>query len=349
MRRISAFTIVELLVVIAVIAILLMCMGFTLPLEVAFYSLCGWAVFLVKTIPQASVEPAAIAVAAGSLAVLLVLFHLLSRGIHRQVSREQTNPRPWKFRWSASIIFLVLSLFTAGICVLVMIHETGWLVTSKEPLVHYIGGAREAARRANSVNNLKQIGLGMHNYHDAHKEFPPGGTFNEYGEMQHSWETMILPHMEYDNLKPNMRLPWNHPENAEVFKTSISEFCNPSETGPDKDENGYGLSHYAANSHVFRDNYAVRPKDVTDGTAYTIMAGEATANFKPWGHPINWRDPSGPLAQSPDGFGGSHPSVTVFLMMDGSARSIRNDADPKILRALSTPASGEQRPKDEDW
>ena len=45
---------------------------------------------------------------------------------------EQRDSRPWKFRWSLSIVFLVISLFTAGICILVMIHEVGWLVTSNE-------------------------------------------------------------------------------------------------------------------------------------------------------------------------------------------------------------------------
>ena len=79
------------------------------------------------------------------------------------------------------------------------------------------------------------------------------------------------------------------------------------------------------------------------------MAGEASGNFKPWAHPVNWRDPSVGLGVSPDGFGGSHPSVTVFLMVDGGVRAIRNDIDPKVLHALSTPAGGEDRPKEEVW
>ncbi|MCC6125150.1 MAG: DUF1559 domain-containing protein [Pirellulales bacterium] len=346
MKRRPGFAKAGLVAVLAICCFLLVCMGLTFPLEFAFYVLFGWIVFLKNTLPQASVEPAAIAVGAAALTAMIVLLHLFSRGLYRQIHRERPDCPPWKFRWSISIVFLVVSLFTAGICLLVMIHETGWLLMSDKSIIGSAGF--EAARRANSVNNLKQIGLGMHNYHDKHKEFPPGGTFNKYGEMMHSWETMLLPHIEYDRIKPDLKLPWNHPKNKEHFQVQIQEFFNPSETGPTVDENGYALSHYSLNGHAFRGNYAVKIKDVTDGTAYTIMAGEASGNFKPWGHPINWRDPSVGLGVSPDGFGGSHPSVTVFLMMDGGARSIRNDIDPKVLRALCTPAGGEP-PRQEEW
>jgi len=317
------------------------------PLQLLLIVPFGWIIFLARTLPNASVEPAAIAVGAGSLAAIVFLLHFLSRGIHRQLHGKQPNFRPWRFRWSLALVFSVLSLFTAGICILVTIHETGWLLTSKEPIIQ--SASYEFARRANSANNLKKIGLGMHNYHDQHHIFPPGGTFNEYGEMQHSWETMLLPYMEYDTIKPDLKLPWNHRDNKEQFSTQIQEFLNPSVSDPKTtDVNGYALSHYSVNSHVLRDNYAVRKEDVTDGLQYTIMAGEATANFKPWGHPVNWRDPNLGLGKSPDGFGGSHPSVTEFLMMDGGVRGIRNDIDPDVLRALSTPAGGEP-PRQEEW
>jgi prepilin-type N-terminal cleavage/methylation domain-containing protein len=129
MKRIAGFTIVELIVVLAIISALLICLGFTIPLEFIFYALFGWAVFLWKTIPQASVEPAAIAVGAGALAAMIVLLHSFSRRMHRRLHGEQSSYRPWRFRWSLSIVFLVISLFSAGICALVLIHETGWLIT----------------------------------------------------------------------------------------------------------------------------------------------------------------------------------------------------------------------------
>ena len=58
--------------------------------------------------------------------------------------------------------------------------------------------AREAARRSTSKNNLKQIGLALHNYHDTFKEFPPGTQPNEKlkPEKRLSWEAKILPFLD---------------------------------------------------------------------------------------------------------------------------------------------------------
>ncbi|MGC1275920.1 MAG: DUF1559 domain-containing protein [Planctomycetaceae bacterium] len=63
--------------------------------------------------------------------------------------------------------------------------------------------AREAARRTQCKNNLKQIGLAMHNYHDTNLMFPMGWMFDETVTPipnAHSWGTMILPHLEQGNL-----------------------------------------------------------------------------------------------------------------------------------------------------
>jgi prepilin-type N-terminal cleavage/methylation domain-containing protein/prepilin-type processing-associated H-X9-DG protein len=65
--------------------------------------------------------------------------------------------------------------------------------------------AREAARRTQCKNNLKQMGIAMHNYHDVYKQFPPGhmGAIDDtYGcnDDGYSWATMLLPYIEQQNL-----------------------------------------------------------------------------------------------------------------------------------------------------
>jgi len=72
-------------------------------------------------------------------------------------------------------------------------------------LLPAVQAAREAARRAQCVNNMKQIGLALHNYHDVHNSFPPGAiTFggDPWNALsnQLNWRALILPQMEANNV-----------------------------------------------------------------------------------------------------------------------------------------------------
>lgn len=82
---------------------------------------------------------------------------------------------------------------------LVVIAIIGILVALLLPAVQ---AAREAARRTQCVNNLKQIGLAMHNYQDTHKRLPPGSAAG-WG---HTWHAYALPYMEQTPLYEI--IPW---------------------------------------------------------------------------------------------------------------------------------------------
>ncbi len=85
-------------------------------------------------------------------------------------------------------------------------------------------------------------------------------------------------------------------------------------------------------------NGAMRREDVTDGLSSTILIGEVAANFKPWGDPVNWRDPALGLGASPDRFGGvPGERGAQFVFMDGSVHFLSEDIDPQVLRARARP------------
>ena len=87
---------------------------------------------------------------------------------------------------------------------LVVIAIIGILVALLLPAIQ---AAREAARRTQCVNNLKQIGLGLQNYHDTYKTFPPGILYWQPGggaNQMWGWSALILPQVEQTQLHDQM-------------------------------------------------------------------------------------------------------------------------------------------------
>ena len=82
-------------------------------------------------------------------------------------------------------------------------------------------------------------------------------------------------------------------------------------------------------------------RDIRDGTTTTMLAGEVSAGFKPWGHPQNWRDPAKGLKFDDESFGGPSSRGTLVLLADGSVRILSKDTDQKVLEAIGTINGGE--------
>lgn len=311
--------------------------------------LLGWLFFLFRTLPRMNADWPSVFV--GCLALVLFI-----TGIHwtgRALRRNATDTPRWKLRWSIGTVAVVFLLFAAGISLVGIVHQAGWLLTSPEP--YYVQTVRWGlSSYSHSPNNLRQIGLAMQNSHDTSSgKGIPGGTFTPQGEMLHSWETYCLPYIGYYIGDIDLKLPWNHPRNQKYFQCILPVFTNSLLPTPEVlDEQGFGLSHYAANIHVLGPNKPLCLANMTDGTANTLLVGEVNTLFKPWGHPVNWRDPAKGINRSPHGFGGP-PSAggAYFSMADGSVRFVSEGIEANVLNALSTPSGSaitrKARPKRE--
>ena len=132
---------------------------------------------------------------------------------------------------------------------LVVIAIIGILIALLLPAVQ---AAREAARRAQCSNNLKQIGLGLHNYHDVNRTFPFAFMVDDTTLNVQVWGTRILPYIEqnalyqnYHNTVPSFNeataLGFSQPEvndNLAVIRTELNAFVCPSTPQSDRTYNG---------------------------------------------------------------------------------------------------------------
>lgn len=164
--------------------------------------------------------------------------------------------------------------------------NTGVLIGLLLPAVQ---ASREAARRMSSSNNLKQIGLAMHKYHDTFGRFPSPAITSASGEPLSSWRVALLPFLDQAALYNQFKLdePWNSEHNIVLMDKMPQIFSDPSLAIPPGVANGLTNYHLAIG-----DQLLVHPTkksgftDVTDGLSNTIMtvAGNEES-LRPWTAP----------------------------------------------------------------
>ncbi len=296
----------------------------------------GWIVGFWRFFSGFRFEPVAVFVGLVSLTLFVLTLHVLLRGILKRYGKS------WRRSQTACVAGIILAVCVSGIALLAGIHEIYWAMTSGEAWVN--GGGRIAARRLQTTNDVKQIAFGVHNYH-APKSLLPSGTILSDGRLGHSWETQLLPYMEYPELYQKIQLdkPWHDPDNRPVFEEILRPFRSLM-VSEEKHRNaaGYGLSFYAVNERVLPVGERRSFEQITDGTSNTILLGEVKGNVRAWGDPVNGRDPALGINQSPYGFGGYFPGGAVMGFCDGSVQFLGDTTSPEVMRALATPDGGEK-------
>ncbi len=204
-----------------------------------------------------------------------------------------------------------------------------------------VRSAREAARRAQCTNNLKQIGLALHNYHQSRESLPPAAITDKNGRPLLSWRVAILPYFDSSDLYASFHLdePWDSPHNLGLLQRMPPIYACPSDKTPKPGMTSY-LAVIGPRTIFTPDFKPVRFQDIIDGLGNTLLVTESRRSV-PWTKPEDL--PSG-MILPPDGIGsqhGYHVGGFNTLFADGSVRFIKNTIAPGVLSSLITRNGGE--------
>jgi beta-lactamase regulating signal transducer with metallopeptidase domain len=180
--------------------------------------------------------------------------------------------------------------------------------------------ANSAENAHKTLNNLRNLTLAMHNYHDKHKHFPPAVVIGPDGKTPHSWRVELLPDLGqkalYDDYRQNE--PWDSPANKAVLEKMPEVFRSPFDD-PKSTNSGYYV--FVGPGTIFEGKYGIDISLITDGTSNTILVVESKQNV-PWTRPDDIPfDADKPLPKL-DGF--VEGQICVALA-DGSAHRFAAD------------------------
>ncbi|MDG1895736.1 MAG: DUF1559 domain-containing protein [Fuerstiella sp.] len=198
------------------------------------------------------------------------------------------------------------SFFRSGFTLIELLVVIAIIAILIALLLPAVQQAREAARRTQCQNNLKQIGLALHNYHDLHKTFPPGWVDQTNGNSANwGWAVYLLPQIEQANLYARLQvgnpqslgLALDDAQKLKLMQTPLAAFRCPSDTAPDINDRhtlhstsqvevsvatsnlvaaagGADWTMAGKLTGSFGQNSRVNLREITDGTSNTMVVGE---------------------------------------------------------------------------
>jgi prepilin-type processing-associated H-X9-DG protein len=196
---------------------------------------------------------------------------------------------------------------------------------------------REAANRVACLNNLRQITLALHNYHDTYGRFPPAVVRDRNGKALYSWRVALLPFLEEQALYKEFHLdePWDSDHNRRLLDRMPKVYADPAE--PSASMTVYQV--FTGPQTAFEDPKGQNLSSFTDGPNNTLLVVEAA-------QPVRWMEPVD-LPFNPNGWllpvlANRHGPGFNAAFADGSVRLIQKDIGEETLRALIT-RNGKER------
>lgn len=197
-------------------------------------------------------------------------------------------------------------------------------------------------------NNLKQIGLALHNYHGVYGSFPPAVVCDESGQPAHSWRILILPFLDEQTLYDHYRFdePWDGPNNRQLQDKNPECYACPKYLlGMDSKSGEYKqlqrMTNYAAitgRNTAFRGSATRTIDDFKDGTSNTLMVTEVAQRVVHWMSPddISPAELLAELRRSVREVHSNHAKGIHVLFVDGGVRYVSHDIKEQDLNALLT-------------
>jgi prepilin-type processing-associated H-X9-DG protein len=231
-------------------------------------------------------------------------------------------------------------------------------------LIVAIGKVREAANKTQCVNNLKQVGLAVHNYRDTFRYFPPAGRINANlpVEKRLGWLYLVVPFVESDNIyrQIDQDQAWDSEMNRVIPLTvwyRVYQCPSYLDRPPDSKfiPTHYlgitGLGIKAATlplddpkAGFFGYERKLRIEDVKKSFSTTLAVVESAWPTGAWTtapDSVRGLDPAGsPYLGVPQQFGGNHPGGANVLFADGSVRFLENSFDPQEFERMATISGG---------
>ena len=191
-----------------------------------------------------------------------------------------------------------------------------------------------AANAAQSMNNLKQIALAMHNYSGTYNKLPAPAIYSTAGKPLLSWRVTLLPFVEQDSLYKQFKLdePWDSEHNKKLI-ARMPRVYTPYTSGTQRNsQSPYRL--FTGKGTIFEGfGKDVKINEIADGTSNTILVVEAVDQV-PWTKPEEFTyDPKKELPKL-----GGRPFFDRFhiALADGSVRSVNAEFDATVFRAMIT-------------